>query len=90
MVEGKSLKAGKYSLFATPGETEWEFIFNSEVGQWGVKKGGDANLDPAKNVLAVKVKPLKAASMNEMLAYAITANGFTFRWENIEVPVSVK
>src|SRR5882762_8720194 len=42
-VEGKSLKAGKYSFFAVPGEKEWELIFNSEIPGWGIKKGGDAN-----------------------------------------------
>src|SRR5258707_15840760 len=38
-VDGKELKAGKYSLFIVPGEKEWEFILNSETGQWGIKKG---------------------------------------------------
>src|SRR3954467_3196490 len=50
-VEGKDLKAGKYSLFTIPGENEWQFILNSETGQWGIKQGGDANRDPAKDVL---------------------------------------
>ena len=89
-VEGKSLPAGKYSLFATPGETEWAIIFNSETGQWGDKKNGDANLDPAKNVLTVKVKPVKSATMNEKLVYVVTGNGFVLRWENLEVPVGMK
>ena len=88
-VEGKSLPAGKYSLFATPGETEWTIIFNSETGQWGDKEGGAANLDPAKNVLTVKVKPVKSA-LNEKLVYAVTGNGFTLRWENVEIPVAIK
>ncbi len=88
-VEGKSLPAGKYSLFATPGETEWTIIFNSETGQWGDKKNGDANLDPAKNVLTVKVKPVKSA-LNEKLVYAVTGSGFVLRWENLEVPVGIK
>ena len=89
-VEGKSLAAGKYSFFATPGEKEWTIIFNSETGQWGDKEGGDANVDPAKNVLTVKVKPAKSASTNEKLVYAVTGNGFVLRWENLEVPVGIK
>lgn len=89
-VEGKALPAGKYSFFTTPGEMEWEIIFNSETGQWGDKEGGDANLDPAKNVLTVKVKPVKSASMNERLVYVITGKGFVLRWENLEVPVGIK
>jgi len=89
-VEGKTLPAGKYSLFATPGEKEWTFIFNSETGQWGIKRTGDANFDPAKNVLTVMAKPAKSKSFNERLNYSINKKGFTLQWENIEVPVKVK
>lgn len=90
MVEGKQLPAGKYSLFAIPGATEWQFIFNSETGQWGVKRSGEANRDPAKDVLTVKVKSSPSSTMNERLAYAVTATGFALRWENLEVPVRIK
>jgi hypothetical protein len=89
-VEGKKLPAGKYSLFVTPGENEWTIIFNSETGQWGIKRNGEANRDPAKDVLAVTVKPRKSSTMNERLKYTVNNNGFVLSWENLEVPVSVK
>lgn len=89
-VEGKDLPAGKYTLFALPGEKEWQFIFNSETGQWGIKRGGDANLDPAKTVLTVTAKPKTGAAMNERLLYEVTGKGFVLKWENLEVPVSLK
>lgn len=90
MVEGKSLPAGKYSLFAIPGEKEWTIILNSETGQWGVKRGGGANLDRAKDVVSVTVKPKKSSSMNERLVYEVNSNGLTLKWENVEVPVAMK
>jgi hypothetical protein len=91
-VEGKSLPAGEYSLFAIPGEKEWSFIFNSETGQWGIKRGGEANRDPAKDILTVVVKPVKSAVMNEKLIYDMmgTSQGFVLRWENLEVPVALQ
>jgi len=89
-VEGKSLKAGKYSVFVVANENEWEFIFNSETGQWGIKKGGDANFDPAKNAITFKVKPAKSASMTEQLTYAVTEKGFALRWENLEGQAGIK
>ncbi|MDP4212710.1 MAG: DUF2911 domain-containing protein [Bacteroidota bacterium] len=89
-VEGKNLPAGKYSLFAKPGENEWTIILNSETGQWGIKRSGDANRDPAKDVLSVMVKPRKSARMQERLTYQVTSPGFVLGWENIEVPVSIK
>lgn len=89
-VEGKSLPAGKYSLYAIPGENEWTIILNSETGQWGIKRTGETTRDAAKDKLVVKVKPRKAASMTERLAYEVTNKGFVLRWENVEVPVSVR
>jgi hypothetical protein len=94
MVEGKKLPAGKYSLFMTPGEKEWTVIFNSQTGQWGIKNSGDANLDPAKNVLQVMVKPKTEKDVQEKLTYNIEDKmmdkGFYLRWEKLKVFVSVK
>ncbi len=89
-VEGKPLPAGKYSLFAIPGQNEWSFIFNSETGQWGIKQTGEANRDPAKDVLTVKVIPGKSASMNERLAYSVNESGVVLRWENLSVPLAIQ
>lgn len=89
-IEGKKLPAGKYSLFATPGEKEWTFTFNSQTGQWGIKRTGEANFDPANTVLTVTAKADKSKTFNERLIYTIDKNGFTLQWENLEVPVKVK
>ena len=90
MIGGKKLPAGKYSLFAAPGEKEWTIILNSETGQWGIKRGGEANRDPAKDVLTVKAVPRKSASMNEHLTYLVNPDGIVLQWENVEVPVAIK
>lgn len=89
-VEGKELPAGKYSLFVTPGQKEWQFIFNSETGQWGIKRTGEANFDPAKTVLTISAKPKASSTMNERLLYEVNGKGFVLKWENTEVPVKLK
>jgi Protein of unknown function (DUF2911) len=89
-VEGKSLPAGKYSLYAIPGEKEWTIIFNSATGQWGVQRGGETTADPAKDVLRVTVKPEKSKEFNERLTYMVDATGFSLYWDNLRVPVSIK
>ncbi len=89
-VEGKEIPAGKYSLYAIPGEKEWVIILNSQTGQWGVKRGGETTMDTEKEVLRVTVKPKKSDTMNERLVYAVNKKGFTLSWENLEVPVSIK
>ncbi|MEJ1242336.1 DUF2911 domain-containing protein [Chryseolinea sp. T2] len=35
---GKTVKAGSYSLFSIPNETEWTIILNSDVDYWGAYK----------------------------------------------------
>lgn len=90
MVEGKALPAGKYSLYAIPGEKQWKFIFNSEVGQWGIKRTGETTEDPSKDVLTVTVTPKKSGKVNESLLYQVTKTGFELDWDNLSVPVSIK
>ena len=89
-VEGKALPAGKYSIYAIPGESEWTIIINSQTGPWGITRQQETTADPAKDVLRVTVKPAKSATMNERLVYTINANGFVLSWENLDVPVSIK
>jgi len=89
-VEGKTLPAGKYSLYALPGEKEWVFIFNSKTGQWGIKNDGSTTEDPANDVIKVTVKPEKSATFNERMKFVVDRKGFALEWENLRVPVYVK
>ncbi len=89
-VEGKTLGAGKYSLYAIPGEKGWTIIFNSATGQWGINRDYTTTEDPAKDVLRLLVQSKKSASFNERLIYKIDNKGFALLWENLEIPVSIK
>jgi len=89
-VEGKSLPAGKYSLYAIPGEKEWVIILNSKTGQWGVKNDESTTEEPASDVLRVTVKPVKSVTFNERMKFVVDNEGFALEWENLSVPVSIK
>jgi Protein of unknown function (DUF2911) len=89
-VEGKTLPAGKYSIYTIPREKEWVMIFNSQTGQWGVTDNEETTEDPAKDVLRVTVKPEKSESFNERMKFEVGKNGFSLLWDNLKVPVSVK
>jgi len=89
-LEDKALAAGKYSLYAIPGEKEWTIIINSATGQWGINRDGTTTEDPAKDVLRVKVKSEKSKEFNERLTYMVDKDGFALYWENLKVPVKVK
>lgn len=55
LIEGRTLKKGKYTLWTIPGEDAWKVIFNSEYGQWGIGSDGEANRNPKNDVLALDV-----------------------------------
>ncbi|TXH24256.1 MAG: DUF2911 domain-containing protein [Cyclobacteriaceae bacterium] len=54
-IAGKILPVGKYSLWTIPDSTAWTVIFNSEYGQWGINHTGEANRNPANDVLTVSI-----------------------------------
>lgn len=89
-VEGKTLAAGKYSIYAIPGQQDWVIIINSVTGQSGMNHDGSTTLDSAKDVMRVTVKSKQSVSMNERLVYTINENGFVLSWEHLDVPVSIK
>ncbi|MBS1554975.1 MAG: DUF2911 domain-containing protein [Bacteroidetes bacterium] len=51
---GQTLAAGKYSLWTIPNETSWSIIFNNEIPSWGVGFDGQAQRNPANDVLKVE------------------------------------
>lgn len=83
-VQGKPLKAGKYSFFVIPGENESTAIFNAETGQWGT------NYDQSKDVLRVQVPSTKTSSFEERLVYEVTKNGFEMGWADGKGEVQIK
>jgi hypothetical protein len=88
-INGKTLPAGKYSLYAFPTKTSWKIMFNSETGQWGINMDGSTTEDHSKDVLTATVIPVKSASMNEHFKIVVNDKGFVVLWENLEVPVLI-
>ena len=65
-IEGQNLKAGKYSLFFIPGETEWTVIFSKKLDQWGAFEYNEAD-----DALRFTVQPKMNEAMLERLTYSI-------------------
>lgn len=83
-VEGNTLPAGKYSLWALPGEGEWAIIINKDVPRWGTM------YPEGKDVFRVNVKPTKAAQASELLTYKISKAGkVSLLWGDTEVAFNV-
>ncbi len=84
-VEGKTLPAGKYSLFIIPNEKECTIIFNKEAKQWGAYK-----YDATKDELRVTVKPQIEKSSTESLVYNVNKNSVDVVWEKWKIAFRVK
>ncbi len=69
LIEGVKLKAGIYSLYTIPTETNWVIIFNSQTGQWGTTYNIDNDV-------------LKVTAMSQKLSTEIEL--FTIRFENAD------
>jgi hypothetical protein len=88
-INGKKLAAGTYSLFVIPAKDKWTYIFNSQTGQWGIKMGGVANYDEAKNVLTVTAD-VQTVPMEEHLKYLFNGKMFGLNWAQRQAQVTIQ
>ena len=68
-IGGVAVDAGTYSMYAVPGQTEWEFVLNRQVERWGIP------IDDA-------VMQGNAGSFKRPVAStSASVDQLTFRWE---------
>ncbi|WP_046369486.1 DUF2911 domain-containing protein [Flavihumibacter petaseus] len=81
---GKAVKAGTYTLFATPDKKEWTFILNSQLGQWGAY---DYDKNKGKDVLQVKAPSKALSSPVEQLTIRLDGKNMIVEWDKTQVTV---
>lgn len=84
---GKKVKAGTYTLFAIPGETEWSFILNSNLKQWGSYGYDKIKKD---DVAVVRVKSSKTPSPVEKLTFEVSDSSIDLMWDDTMASVPLK
>ena len=87
-VNGATLPAGSYALFAIPQQDEWTWIFSKNHTSWG-----SFFYDPAEDALRVKAKPEKA-EYREVLTFDFTERKndhatVAMKWEELAVPIDI-
>lgn len=87
-VQGKSLPAGTYGLFAITGPDEWTFVFSKNASSWG-----SYWYDPKEEALRVTAKPAKS-EYHEWLTYDFVEREpakatVALKWEELQVPFSI-
>lgn len=93
-INGKTLKAGKYSLWTNPKKDMWTVIFNEEYGQWGINSKGEANRQPQRDVLSVDINAVEQEKVFEQftITFEKTADDIemVFAWDKTvaAVPIS--
>jgi hypothetical protein len=86
-VEGKTLVAGKYSIFTIPKENgTWTVIFNS---QWELEHG-HFQYDEKFDVLRVEANPSWETNSQERLSFEIEAPGLVIRWDKLKLPIAIQ
>ena len=90
-IGGVKVEPGVYSLYAVPGETEWEFFLNRQWERWGIPINDAVK---AGDVGSFK-RPVAATSgMVEQLTFTWMSHGadmghLVMEWENTKVEIPV-
>ncbi len=92
IINHKTLKAGKYTIWTIPTEQTWTVIFNSEYGQWGINHiDGEANRNPQYDVVLVEVPVLIQDKEFEKFTISVEKTGeeqdLIFIWDKTLVSV---
>ncbi len=88
-VGGKTVPAGKYTIFAVPAENKWTLVISKKTGEWGTAYPGPDN-DLAR--IDMKVSKTSALVENFTIAFDQGASACTLRieWENTRASVDIK
>jgi len=87
---GQTLKAGKYTLWTIPQQTQWTIILNSKMYNWGVNFDNEASRDPLFDVVRINVP---VADLNEeveqfTIEFLYDVN-LVFKWDRTQVLVPI-
>ena len=86
-IEGKTLAAGKYSIWGVTEDNGFRIIFNSVWDTWGTRYADNRE----KDVMSVTVQPRTLETAQERLTYTIDKSGrVSLLWGNMAVDFNVK
>jgi len=83
VIDGQTLTAGSYAIFATPSESSWELIFYSDTNNWGTPRNFDETKVAAKTTVVAKKTPMSVETFTiqfDQLTNDSAELGFI--WEN--------
>src|SRR5690606_9118470 len=91
IIDGQTLKAGKYAIFTKPEKENWEIYFYSETENWGVPEKWDDKKVVAKTTAKANKIPLEvetlSISIDDLTHDSAKLN---FLWDNIYVETKIE
>lgn len=88
LVGGKTIPAGKYTLFTLPSPTKWTLIVSKQTGEWGIPYPGE-KFDFAR--VEMKVSKLASPLENFTISFDQTGATCTMRldWETTRASIDI-
>lgn len=83
---GADVKAGTYTLFATPTKDKWTIILNSKLGQWGAY---DYDKIRSTDVAKIEAAVIPLSTVVEKLTYIFDGKGLGIAWDKTSVFVPI-
>lgn len=84
---GTKVKAGTYSLFVMPSKSEWSFILNPNLKQWGAFGYDKIKKD---DVAVVTVKPTSTSATVEKMTFNVSDSSIDLMWDDTKASVPLK
>lgn len=89
LVNGKTLKAGRYSIWTIPNEKKWTVIFSKDWDQWHTAYPGED-----EDALRIEIKPEKGFHMEVLAFYFPLVSSdsaiMNLHWGKTIIPFEIK
>jgi hypothetical protein len=91
-IGGTAVDAGTYSIYAVPGQSEWEFVLNRQVERWGIpiddaiKQG---NAGSFKRPVATTAAPVEQLTI-QWKGTSDTAGELVVEWEKTQLTIPIE
>ena len=91
VVDGQTLKAGKYAIFTKPEKDSWEIYFYTDTENWGVPEKWDDKKVAAKTTAKVVTLPFDIETFSISVDDIQSDNAkLNFLWENVYVETKIE
>lgn len=91
IIDGQTLKAGKYAIFTKPEKNSWEIYFYTDTENWGLPQNWEDSKVAAKTTAKVTTLPLEIETFSISIDdLTIDSGKLNFLWGNVYVETKIE